>query len=141
MATFRQMVDAFDTYIESGDGLGIVCIKGFPDFRQLNLTPPLAAIFYAGSQAGQAGEIRKRIGASVSAVVLTLGVYAANEVELFELAMMLQAIRSAKPVLSAGLDNQKIRVYVGDDERVEPEEDSPKEERHWVRASVVLAYE
>lgn len=142
MATLRDMVEAFSELVQSADdGLGIPCRKGFPDFSTLNLRPPLAALFYAGSREGQAGEVRKRIGASVSAVVVTLGVYAANEVELFELAMMLQQIRERKPVLSAGLDNQKIRVYVGDDERVEPDEDAPKEERHWIRAAVVLAYE
>lgn len=141
MATLREMVDALDTFIESGDGLGIVCIKGFPDFRQLNLTPPLAALFYAGSQEGEAGNVRRRVGASASAIVLTLGVYASNEVELFELMLLLQAVRKSKPVLSAGATNQKIKIYIGDDERVEPDTESPKEERHWVRASVVVAYE
>lgn len=141
MATLRQIVDAFDEYIEGGDGLGIVCIKGFPDFRQLNLQPPIAALFYAGSSAGQSDQVRKRIGASTSATVVTLGIYASNEIELFELMLRLQAIRARKPVLAAGSPAQQVRVYVGDDERVEPDEDSPKEERHWVRAAVVLAYE
>lgn len=141
MATIREMVDALDTFIESGDGLGVVCIKGFPDFRQLNLQPPLAALFYAGSREGQASDVRRRIGVSASTVVLTLGVYASNEAELFELMMALQQVRKNKPVLSAGVTNQKVRIYVGDDERIEPDEESPKEERHWVRAAVVLAYE
>lgn len=138
-ATLRQIVDALDTYIEGADGLGINCIKGFPDFQRDNLKPPVAALFYAGSQAGQSDQVRKRVGASVSAVVVTLGVYASNEVELFEQAMRLQAMRTRKIILT--VSGQQIRVYIGDDERVEPDQESPKEERHWVRCAVVLAYE
>lgn len=139
MATLRQIVDAFDEYIESSDGLGISCLKGFPDFRQLNLQPPVVALFYAGSSVGQADQVRKRLGASASAVVVTLGVYASNEIQLFELMMRLQAMRLRKPQLLAG--GQPVRVYVGDDERIEPDEDTSKEERHWVRCPVVLSYE
>ena len=138
MTTFREIVDALDAFVESADGLGLTCIKGYPDFRQLNLQPPVTALFYAGSQSQVEG-VRKRVGASMTAVVVTLGIYAANEAQLFELAFRLQTIRERRPKLTAG--STKVQIYVGDDERTPPDEDAPKEERHFITCPVVLAYE
>lgn len=134
----REIIDALDTFIESADGLNINCVKGFPDFERDNIQPPQAAIFYGGS--GQGGDqVRGRVGAATRAVVVTLGIYAAHEVGLFELAQKLQAIRKDRPVLTA-TTGEKVRVHVGDDERPTPDEESTKEERHYITCPIVLAF-
>lgn len=142
MATLQQKIDALDTYLESASGLEINCIKGYPDFRQPGITTPLAALFYGGSQA-RADGVRKRIGASPAALVLTLGVYASNEVNLFSLAEKLQTLREARPELTAGSGGsaEKIKIYLGDDERQPPDAEDVKEIRHFISCPVVLAYE
>lgn len=141
MATLQQKIEALDTFIESGSGLGINCVKGYPDFEQPTITTPLAALFYGGSQ-GRA-EVRKRIGASPAALVVTLGIYASNEANLFYLAEKLQTMREARPVLTAGSGDtaEKIKIYVGDDERQPPDAEDVKEVRHFITCPVVLAYE
>jgi hypothetical protein len=142
MATLREIIDALDTFIESAEGLGLTCIKGYPDFARANLQPPIAALFYGGSsEQAQAAGVRKRVGASTTAVIVSLGVYAANEVQLFELAFKLQAIRQRRPVLNVGSGSQEVKVYLGDDERTPPDEEATKEERHLVTCPVVLAVE
>lgn len=142
MATLQQRVDALDNYIESSAGLEINCIKGYPDFAQPALTTPLAALFYGGSQARSEG-VRRRIGAGSRAMVLTLGVYASNEIELFSLAQKLQTIRDNRPVLTAGSggEAEQIKIYAGDDERLPPDADDPKELRHYITCPVVVAHE
>lgn len=139
MATLRQIITAFSDYVEGATGLGISCIKGYPDFARQNLQPPVSAIFYGGSAGGSGEQVRKRVGASTTVVTLILGVYAENEVRLFELAAKLQVMREARAVLNAS--GQMVRVYLGSDERTPPDEEAPKEERHVVTCSVVLAYE
>lgn len=140
MATLRQMIEALDTYLETAGALGITCIRGFPDFRQPNLTPPIAALFYAGSSAARPETARGRVGSSSPAVTLTLGVYATDEVNLFELAEKLQAIRKARPVLSAGSGSAagQYRLVLGDDERTPPDAEDPRELRHFITAPVSL---
>jgi len=142
VATLRQVIEALDSYIETADGLGITCIKGYPDFARPDVTPPVAALFYSGSQ-GQGEPARKRVGASATAVSVTLGVYASNEVELFELAEKLQHLRAARPQVVAGSGGsaQKVRLYALDDERVPPDEEAPKEARHVITCPVVISYE
>lgn len=141
MATLRQIIQAFSDYVESAPGLGLTCIKGYPDFARLNLQPPVSAVFYGGSAVPGADTARKRVGASATAVNLVLGIYAANEVNLFELAAKLQTMREGRVVLTAGTDNLKIKVYVGADERQPPDADAVKEERHVITCPVVLVYE
>lgn len=141
MATLQQVIEAFDSYVEGSSGLGITCIKGFPDFRQPEISAPIAAIFYSGSQGGEA--LPKRIGASSTAVSLTLAIYARHEVELFELAEKLHGMRTARIALTAGSGGsaRTVRVLIGEDERLAPAEDDPKELRHYVSCGVVLGYE
>lgn len=141
MATpaLKDVIDALDTYIESANGLEITCIKGYPDFRQPDLSPPIAALFYGGSAEADSGLVRKRVGAALQQVVLTLGVYANNEVGLFSLAAKLQAMRRKRITLT--VDSQTIHVYIGDDEREPPDEDAPKELRHLITCPVVVAFE
>lgn len=142
MATLRQIVDALDNFVESASGLQITCIKGYPDFRQLNLDPPIAALFYGGSAAGQA--IPGAIGRGQKSLVLTLGVYGSDEVNLFSLMEKLGTMRKIRPLkLTAGSGGsaQEVRAFVGDDERVPPDVEDPKELRHFVQCPVVLVYE
>ncbi len=141
MATLREILDALDTFLESSSGLNITCLKGYPDFRRGNITTPICAIFYGGSARADAGQIRQRVGASMTQTVITLGVYASNEINLFNLAESLQGLRDARPQLTAGSDSQPVRVYVGDDEREPPDEEAPKEMRHVIIAPLVLAFE
>lgn len=140
MATLRQIIEALDTYLETAGALGITCVKGFPDFRQPNLVPPVAALFYAGSSAARPETARGRVGSSSPAVTLTLGVYATDEVNLLELAEKLQAIRKARPVISAGTGSaaQKLHLVIGDDERTPPDAEDPKELRHFITVPVSL---
>lgn len=140
MATLRQIVEALDTYLETAAGLGITCVKGYPDFRQPNLAPPVAALFYGGSSAARPEAARGRVGSSSPAVTLTLGVYASDEVNLLELAEKVQAIRKAKPVLSAGTGSAagQYRLILGDDERTPPDAEDPKELRHFITVPAAL---
>jgi len=135
----QDVIDALDTYIESASGLEITCIKGYPDFRQPSISPPVAALFYAGSAEAESGTVAKRIGGARQQVVVTLGIYANNEVGLFSLAAKLQAMRRRRVTLT--VDSQKIYVYIGDDERDPPDEDAPKELRHLVTCPIVVAFE
>jgi hypothetical protein len=137
--TLRQVIEALDTYIESVNGLGITCIKGYPDFRQPTITTPLAALFYAGSNANTEA-VRKRLGGSVEAVPMTLGVYASDEVNLFSLAEKLQSMRRRSP-LALAIGSDQAQVYVGADERTPPDDEAPKEARHITTATLILAYE
>lgn len=137
----REIVDALDTFIESSQGLNIGCIKGFPDFERDNLQPPIAALFYGGSDQATGDAVRKRVGASAEAIVINLGVYAAHEVQLFDLAQKLQAMRRARPITLTASTGEKIKAYVGADERPTPDEDTPKEERHYFTAPIVLSIE
>jgi hypothetical protein len=136
----REIIDALDSFIESSQGLNISCIKGFPDFERDNLRPPVAALFYGGSDQATADTIRKRVGASTVATVVNLGLYAAHEVQLFELAERLQSIRASRPQLTAST-GEKIRLYAGADERTPPDEEAIKEERHAITCPIVLAVE
>jgi len=140
MATLREMITALDTFVESSSGLNINCIKGYPDFRRDNISTPLSALFYGGSSVGDNTTV-SRIGASKTSVVVTLGVYASNEVELFELAALLQALRKTPVSLTAGTDSQLVRVYFGDDEREPPDDEAPKELRHVLTCGLVMNYE
>lgn len=137
----REIVDAFDNFIESADGLAITCIKGFPDFEHGNIQPPIAALFYGGSDQPTADQVRKRVGAAVNGTVVNLGIYAANEVQLFELAQRLQTMRRTRPLELTATTGEKIRVYIGADERPTPDDETVKEARHFITAPVVLAYE
>jgi len=139
MATLQEIVAAFDAFIESADGLGLGCIKGYPDFRNPNLNPPLAAIFYSGSNS-QAAQARRRVGQSSKVVAITLGVYATNEVQLFEVAQQLQALREQVINLSAGSDAQQVRVVLADDVRPAPDPDDVKELRHYIECPALLVY-
>ena len=139
MATLQEIVAAFDAFIESADGLGLGCIKGSPDFRNPNLNPPLAAIFYSGSNS-QAAQARRRVGQSSKVVAITLGVYATNEVQLFEVAQQLQALREQVINLSAGSDAQQVRVVLADDVRPAPDPDDVKELRHYIECPALLVY-
>lgn len=136
----REIIDALDTYIESASGLEITCIKGYPDFGRPDITPPIAALFYAGSATGDSATVRRRVGAGTQQVVVTLGVYAAHEVQLFELAAKLQTIRKDRPIVTAST-GEKVKIYVGDDERNPPDEAAPKEERHLITCPLVLSLE
>jgi len=138
MATLREIVDALGAYIETDDGLSVTCVKGYPDFRQLNLSPPMAALFYGGS--ASAGEVPGAVGRSRKALALSLAVYASNEVNLFALMQKLHELRARRVTLTAGDDSQPVQLYVGQDERQIPDPDDPKELRHWVICPVVLAY-
>jgi hypothetical protein len=137
----REIVDALDTFIESAGGLNINCIKGFPDFERDNLRPPIAALFYGGSDQATAEAVRKRVGASSEQVVINLGVYAAHEVQLFDLAQRLQAMRRKRPLALTATTGEKIKAYVGPDERPTPDDDTVKEERHYITAPIVLSIE
>lgn len=140
MATLQEIVEAFDAFVESGSGLGLGCIKGYPDFRNPNLNPPLAAIFYSGSNSQAAQVRRRRVGQSTKIVALTLGVYATHEVQLFEVAQQLQALRERVITLTAGSDNLPVEVALLDDVRPAPDPDDPKELRHYIECPVLLAY-
>jgi hypothetical protein len=141
MATLQEIVTAFDAFVESADGLGLGCIKGYPDFRNPNLNPPLAAIFYSGSNS-QAAQARRRVGQSTKVISLTLGVYATHEVELFEVAQQLQALRAQPISLTAGSGGaaQQVQVIWGDDVRPAPDPDDVKELRHYIECPVFLIY-
>lgn len=139
MATLQEIVTAFDAFVESDDGLGLGCIKGYPDFRNPNLNPPLAAIFYSGSNS-QAAQARRRVGQSTKVISLTLGVYATHEVGLFEVAQQLQALRAQPVILTAGSDAQQVQVIWGDDVRPAPDPDDVKELRHYIECPVLLIY-
>jgi len=139
MATLREIVDSLDNFIESASGLNISCIKGYPNFRNPQLNPPLAALFYQGSS--QAAQVRRRIGASTKPVGLTLGIYATDEINLLGLVDLLHDIRERQIILTAGSDSQKVEVRLGDDERAVPEADDPDELRYFVTCPVVLSYE
>lgn len=136
----REIIDALDTYIESAGGLEITCIKGYPDFGRPDITTPIAALFYAGSADGDSAVVRRRVGAAGQQVVMTLGVYAAHEVQLLELAAKLQTMRQGRPVVTAST-GEKAKIYVGDDERNPPDEAAPKEERHLITCPLVLSLE
>lgn len=138
MATLREMIDAFIEAMEGAGGLGLGCIKGYPDFRNPNLNPPLAAVFYAGSRSQ--GEARRRIGQSTKTVALTVGVYCTNEVQLFEQAQRLAALRAGRLVVTAGTDHLPVEVTFGDDERLAPAPDDPAELRHSLECPVLLSY-
>jgi len=140
MATLKQVIDAFDNYVEGATGLGINCIKGFPDFRQPTLATPLAALFYGGSGSGS-DAVRKRIGASAQAVVVTLGIYASDEVNLFSLAEKLQDMRRRSPIILTAGSSDQVLAYIGEDQRNTPDAEAPKELRHFTNCSVVLVYE
>lgn len=141
MATpvLQDVIDALDTYIEGSSGLEISCIKGYPDFRQPSIAPPVAALFYGGSAEADSGTVRKRVGGASQQVALTLGIYANNEIGLFGLAAKLQAMRRSRFTLT--VNSQTVHVYIGDDEREAPDEDAPKELRHFVTCAIVLAFE
>lgn len=138
MATITQMVEALDTYLESSSGLEIDCIKGYPDFLHPAITTPLCALFYAGSAAEV--EVRKRVGASSKAVVLTMAIYATDEINLLVLVQKLHTMRSTRPVnLTADGDN--IKLYFGEDERTPPDAGDVKEVRHLITCAAVMIYE
>lgn len=137
----REIVGALGTYIESANGLNITCIRGFPDFQRDNIQPPIAALFYGGSDQATGDTARKRVGASAEAIVINLGVYALHEVQLFELAQRLQAMRRKRPITLTASTGEKIKAYVGPDERPAPDEDTVKEERHYITAPIVLSIE
>ena len=139
MATLQEIVAAFDGFIEGSSGLGLGCIKGWPDFRNPNLKPPLAALFYSGS-ASQGQVRRRRVGQSTKIISLTLGIYATNEVQLFEVAQKLQTLREQVISLSAGDDALPVEVVFADDTRPTPEPDDVKELRHYVECPILLAW-
>lgn len=138
MATVQEIVEAVDTYLELSTSLDITCIKGYPDFRQPAIAPPIAALYYGGS-VGSGEDVHKRVGAASNAMVLTLGIYASNEIELFSLAEKLNTVRQARPQLAAA--TEFVRLLVGDDERTPPAEDDPKELRHFIECNLVVTYE
>lgn len=137
----REIVDALDNYIETPSGLNITCIKGFPDFQRGNIQPPIAALFYGGSDQATSDAVRKRVGASAEAIVVNLGIYATDEVNLLTLAQKLQTMRRKRPITLTASTGEKIKAYVGPDERPTPDEDTPKEERHYFTAPIVLSIE
>jgi len=137
MATLVQIINELDDFIESAEGLALACIKGFPDFKNPNLSIPVSAIYYTGSS--EAGESPRRVGDSRKFIVINLAVYAANEVDLIGHAQNLQALRRSRVELATG-DGTELKVIFGEDERLEPAADDPKELRHVIECQLVISY-
>jgi hypothetical protein len=137
MATIQEIIEALDTYLEGVNGLGITFVRGYPDFRRPDISPPIGAIFYAGSR-----EITtRRVGAALKSLAVTVAVYAGDESALFGYAGSLADLRKEKIILSAGSGSDQVWLEVDQDERQPPEPDDPKELRHMLTCEMILIYE
>lgn len=140
MATFQQKMIAVNNFISSNDGLEIDTISGLPEFKRGELTPPLASTYYGGSQSNiEIGQVR--IGATITEVLIQLNIYAKNEQQLFYLAGKLQQLRKNEIILTTGIDDQRIKLIFGGDERVIPDNDMPKQEKYLTICNLVMTYE